>query len=78
MSKPLHRAAARCVVEYLKAAQSLGSPLKEKIDVLFDAAFVAGVIGKEHIDANVIANELERFERAQKRSVAPGNGEDSV
>ena len=75
MSKSLQRAAARFVVEYLKATQSLGPPLKEKIDVLFDAAFVAGVIGKEHIDADVIANKLAKFERAQKRNVAPSNGE---
>lgn len=78
MSKPLQQAAARCVVEYLKATQSLGSPPKEKIDVLFDAAFVAGVIGKEHIDAHVIANELAKFERAQQRNVTLSNGEDSV
>ena len=75
MSKPLERAAAQCVVEYLKATQSLGRPLKEKIDVLFDAAFIAGVIGKEHIDPHVIAIELAKFERAQKRNVAPNNGE---
>lgn len=76
MSKPLQRGAAQCVVDYLKATQSLGPPLKEKIDVLFDAAFVAGVIGKERIDPNVIAIELAKFELAQKRNVAPNDGED--
>lgn len=78
MANPAKLIAARYIVDYLKATRHLGSPVKDRIGALQDAALVTGILNKECIDAHALANALKLFGRAVNRVEPSIDDTDSV